>query len=572
MSSSRSSTVRVAALVGLAVLLPASSRADRDRPPRWFADRPVAWDEHDDGDVPRAPAPNELQEWRMTLLLRDSLAAEADRILALEGVRPAQDVNAADEVPCSTWFCPRNHLRPMSAAEVAAGPPASPPRLPLRIVKGKDQGATTGFQVVDAGGVRFMLKVDPAGHVGMSTGAEVVGGRFFHAAGYNVPGAFVLDLGPEHLNVDGAATFQLYRVQRRPLTAERVQAMLAKVARTPDGKLRVVLVPWVPGKLLGGFDMLGRRKDDPNDRIPHELRRSLRASWVLMAWLGVLDPSSINTIDSYVEQDGRRFVRHYIFDFGAALGSSTVDVKGPYQTGEHVLEVGRTLGAFFAFGLYRRPFQLDRGEWEALVERYPSAGWFPAEGFDPDAYRSNRKVPSHVRRTERDMYWGAKLVTSFSNEQIAAVVAAARFPEPDARYLTHALAVRRDVIGRRYLRATTAVEDPVATVDSTGVCFRDLAIERGYAHAEEVRYQVEVDDGAGNRLRSDEHRARGPRSCVPIAFGAQGTGYRIVEVTTTFSANTKGAAALAPSRAARIHLRWRQKEQRFVVVGLERDE
>jgi hypothetical protein len=553
------------------VLLEGVGHAAPDRTGRWFADRPVAWQEHDDADVPQPPAPNDLQEWKMTLLLRDSLAGEADRILAIEGVRPAEDVNAADEVPCSTWFCARNHLVPMTPAEVAAGPPASPPRLPLRIVKGKDQGATTGFQVVDAAGAKFMLKVDPAGHLGMSTGAEVVGGRFFHAAGYNVPGGFVLDLRPGELAVAEGATFQLYRVQRRPLTTERVAAMLADVARTPDGKLRAVLVPWIPGKVLGGFDMLGRRADDPNDRIPHERRRSLRASWVLMAWLSVLDPSSINTIDSYVEQDGRRFIRHYIFDFGAALGSSTVAVKGPYQTGEHVLEVGRTLGAFFALGLYRRPFQLDRGEWQELVDRYPSAGWFPAESFDPDEFRSNRKVPSHVRRTERDMYWGAKLVTAFTDAQIAAVVAAARFPEPDASYLTRALAVRRDAIGRRYLRATAAVEGPVMTVDGTGVCFRDIAIERGYARAADVRYQAEVSDGAGNRLRSEQLQARGATTCVPIAYQAGGTGYRVVELTTSFFV---AGAAVPPvrSRAARIHLRWRAGESRFVVVGLERDE
>ena len=46
----------------------------------------------------------------------------------LEGRLPAQDVNAADEVPCSTWFCARNHLRPMSAGEIAAGPAVVPPR------------------------------------------------------------------------------------------------------------------------------------------------------------------------------------------------------------------------------------------------------------------------------------------------------------------------------------------------------------------------------------------------------------------------------------------------------------
>ena len=76
--------------------------------------------------------------------------------------------------------------------------------------------------------------------------------------------------------------------------------------------------------------MQGPAADDPNDRIRHEDRRSLRASWMLAAWLAVYDASAINTLDSYVEEDGRHFVRHYLIDFGAGLGSATSDVKGPH--------------------------------------------------------------------------------------------------------------------------------------------------------------------------------------------------------------------------------------------------
>jgi hypothetical protein len=571
MTSTHSLVFRHVLIAGLlAAAVPAQGRAEASPAARWFADRPVAWQEHDDADVPRQPAPNDLQDWMVTLMVRDSLALEVDRVLALEGLQAAEDVNALDEVPCSTWFCARNHRQPMSPAEVAAGPPSAAPRLPLRIVKGKDQGATTGFQVVDAEGKKFMLKVDPAGHLGMSTGAEIVGGRLFHAAGYHVPASFVLDLGPDQLLVDDKAVFKLYRVQDRPLTADRVRGMLANVART-DGRLRVVLVPWIPGRILGGFDMMGVRDDDPNDRIPHQQRRSLRASWVLFSWLAVIDPSSINTIDSYVEEDGRHFVRHHIFDFGAGLGSSTVQVKGPHQPAEYAIELGRTLGALAAFGFYRRPFQDDRQEWEQLVHAFPSIGWFPAQGYDPDRYRPNRKVPSHMRRTDRDKYWGAKLVTAFTNEQIAAVVAAARFPQPDAAWVEYALEVRRDIIGRRYLRQLAAVEDPVAAPGSIDVCFQDLAIARGYADAAKVRYDVTISDGQERRLLQAQRAAAGERTCVPFAAAPVGTGYRVVEVTTQFIEGVRGQQVTA-SKPSRIHLRWRERERRFVVVGLERDE
>ena len=188
----------------------------------WFADRPVAWNEHDDQPVTQTPERTSLQDWDLTLLVRDNLANEVDRVLAHEGGRPAEDVNALDEVPCSTWFCPRNHVHPMSPAAVAAGPPVPPPRPPLRIVKGKHGGATAGFEVVDANQRRFLLKLDPAGHAGMSTSPELIGQLLFHAAGYNVPGAFVLDLDPKtELQVDAKATFRLYDMQKRPLRPAR---------------------------------------------------------------------------------------------------------------------------------------------------------------------------------------------------------------------------------------------------------------------------------------------------------------------------------------------------------------
>jgi hypothetical protein len=537
--------------------------------PRWFADRPVAWDEFDREHVEHAPRATHLQDAPGTLLFRDSVAGEIDRVLSLDTGRPAEDVNAMDEVPCSTWFCARNHRRPMTVEEIAAGPQTPAPQLPLRIVKGKDEGATGGFQVRDAAGRKYMLKLDAAGHVGLCTGAEMVGERFFHAAGYNVPGAFLVDLARADLVLDPKATFQLNRVQPRPLTKERVNRVLSRAGRLADGRLRAVAVPWVPGQALGGFDNIGRRLDDPNDRIPHELRRSLRGSWLLFAWLGEFDPSSINSLDSYVDEGGRKFVRHYLLDFGTILGSATNEPKGPNRTTEYTIEVGRTIGALLSLGLYRRPVQIDRGRWQAMVDRYPAAGWFPADEFDPELFRTYRKVPSHVRRTDQDLYWGAKIVTSFSDQQIAAVLATARMPPADTAYLDRALRVRRDIIGQRYLRAFAAVEDPEVDASGAAVCFDDLAVARGYAKTEDARYRIRVTDGHGARLLEVEQAPARSRNCAPLGEPGPRDPYRIVSITSVVAGGT--GQAMTSSKPSRIHLRWRPGEQRFAVVGLERD-
>jgi hypothetical protein len=545
---------------------------------RRFADRPVAWTEHDDEDVPALPTANHLDGLEVTVALRDGLSNEVDRILRVEGAVPAQDVNAADEVPCSTWFCARNHLRPMTPEAVAAGPGA-PPEPPLHVTKGKAEGSAVGFQVADARGRKFLVKLDPGARPGLVTAAEAVGNRLFHAAGYNVPGAFVVDLAPEDLTVDPGATFDLYRVQKRPLGEDRLRAELALTSRLPDGRVRAVAIPWIEGHILGAQDMLGTREGDPNDRIQHEHRRALRASWVLYAWLGVLDPGPINTLDTFVEAGGRHFVRHYLIDFSCAFGSATNYAQGPQQDGEYVIEVGRTLGAFFSLGLYQRPFQAraTRDDWQRLDSLHPSIGYFPAEGFDPDAFRTNRKVPPHMRLTDADAYWGAKVVTSFTDAQLGAVVATTRLPPSDAAYLARTLAFRRDVIGRRYLRAVAAVEAPAVGEDGR-LCFDDLAIARGYVRADEARYLVDVGTGGGAARATLEQPATGARACValpaPKAPGAphdDADDYRVVTVRARLAGGAGHADTLV-GKAARVHLAWRAAEQRYAVIGLERDQ
>jgi len=376
---------------------------------------------------------------------------------------------------------------------------------------------------------------------------------------------------PEQLRLSPKATFKLFRVRKVPLTSERVQAQLAHVARLSDGRLRAVVVPWVEGEVLGGFDLVGRRADDPNDRIPHQHRRSLRASWVLAAWISDVDRSAINTIDSIVTERGRRFIRHYHFDFGCAFGSATVHPQPPDRSGEYRIEVGRSLRALFSLGLYHRPFQDQRGEWLRMVRQYPALAHFSAQTFDPDSFRTSRKLPPYVRMTERDAYWGAKIVTSFTDADIDAIVGAAALPSPDAEYARYALKARRDILGRRYLRAVAAVEEPTVTADGASVCFKDLAIARGYAQPWEARYEVAVTDGFDHRLLASEMAAVGPTACVPLPGAPIGSGYRVVRVATHLAGGA-GPPDRDVTKAARIHLRWRESESRYVVVGLERDE
>ena len=75
-----------------------------------------------------------------------------------------------------------------------------------------------------------------------------------------------------------------------------------------------------PGKILGGFHYAGTRPDDPNDLVPHEHRRELRALRVFGAWTNLTDLKAANTLDTLVTENGRTVVKHYLQDVGSTFG------------------------------------------------------------------------------------------------------------------------------------------------------------------------------------------------------------------------------------------------------------
>ena len=87
-----------------------------------------------------------------------------------------------------------------------------------------------------------------------------------------------------------------------------------------DGTYRVVAGRLIPGKILGGFLYAGTRPDDPNDVVPHEHRRELRALRVFGAWTNLTDLKAANTLDALVTENGRSIVKHYLQDVGSTFG------------------------------------------------------------------------------------------------------------------------------------------------------------------------------------------------------------------------------------------------------------
>jgi hypothetical protein len=396
---------------------------------------------------------------------------------------PSRGFNTLGEVPDSAWFTNRHGRKRMSAAELQCGPCGpTGPVAPFTVVGAKLGGVTPGFRMTDANGVLFFVKPDPPDHPELSTGADVIGSRFFYAIGYNTPENYIVQIDLRELKISPKATTRGAGGRRRQITTRDLRGYLYNSPRQKDGKYRMIASRVVPGESIGPFRYLGTRSDDPNDLIPHEQRRDLRGLQVFCAWLNHTDAKAENSLDAVVEQGGHRFVRHYLIDFGSAFGSDGDMPKNARFGNAYV--VPETRAALFDMGT----FGADVKPWEsANYGHYKSVGRFQAKVFDQGTWVSNYPNPAFIRRQPDDEYWAAKIVMSFSREDIRTIVQTGQYSDPGAvDYLVEVLAERREKIGRACFSRVLPL-DNFEVVDDT-LRFDDLAVKYGLAGA--VHYKV----------------------------------------------------------------------------------
>lgn len=385
--------------------------------------------------------------------LGESLHA-AGRLVGLAPSREALDVNALDEVPDSSWFTNRHHLHRLSPSELERGPNVGPPPAatgPLTVISGKRDGMTPGFVLEDESGRRFVVKFDPPEAPELATAAEIVSSRILHALGWNIPEYHLFDLDPKRLTLAPDAWIHGKYNRRRPLSGADVEGILDRAARLPDGRYRAVASTLLPGIPKGPFRTEGVRPDDPNDVIPHEDRRVLRGLRVVAAWINYADARRGNFYDAFIHRPedppGHGYLKHYLIDFSSTLGSGNVEWKDARFGHEYFVDPAVVLKSLFTLGLWVKP-------WEDPVLAHPAVGYLDVETFEPEEWRTSYPQPLFDRMTERDARWGARLVGSFSDGDIRAVVAAARFSDPEAsERLFGILRGRRDRIAATWAGA-----------------------------------------------------------------------------------------------------------------------
>lgn len=399
--------------------------------------------------------------------------------------KEARNVDAFDEVPNSSWFTNRNHRTRMSLEEFRRGPnTVDGPDMTgtWEIVRAKTQGVTPGFTIVDGRGDHYVIKFDPKRHPELITGAEAVSTLLFYAAGYHTPENHIVYFDPSILRLADGVKLTGKDGKKRDMTPADLDEILSRVTIGPDGRARAVASKYIDGVPIGPFKYEGTRDDDPNDIIPHQHRRELRGLRVIAAWLNHFDTKSGNTLDSYVTVDGRSYVRHYLIDFGSTLGCGARGPEPRFRGHENDFDPHAIAFNTATLGLYVRPYE------KLQYPESPALGLYESKLFEPQEYKAQSPNPAFENLTHRDGYWAAKIVMSFSDEQLRAAVEAGEYSDPAVEdYLTRVLIERRDKVGRYYFGRV----NPLDHFELAGgeLTYRDLAVESGLEDAARTRYR-----------------------------------------------------------------------------------
>ena len=389
----------------------------------------------------------------------------------------AGNVNTIDEVPDSSWFVNRIGQRPLSTEAIVRGPD----RVDSISLEGwkvsgpKGSGLQPGFRMTDPSGQLYQIEFDPPSNPEMATGAEIIGTAFYYAFGYHTVEVYVAELDPAAIEILPTARIRDPLLgERRRMTRRDVDDVLRRAARMPNGRYRVLASRFAEGVPLGNFRYYGTRPDDPNDIVPHEDRRELRGARVFGAWLNHDDSRGVNSLDMLHTEGSRKFVKHYMFDFGSIMGSGTVFAQRHRAGNEYILEWAPGWRTLATLGLYTR-------DWMHID--YPdvprSVGRFESQSFDPVRWRPEYPNPAFDNMRPDDAFWAARIVSKFSDAHIRAIVAKARYSDPRAtEYVTATLIERRNRVLNTWLPAVNPLVD-FALSESGDLTFRNAAADAG---------------------------------------------------------------------------------------------
>jgi hypothetical protein len=522
-----------------------------------FRNQAPVWHVNDRAPLPKTP--EERPYYRGLYHADGFVVRRMTRAMDKIPDRRAADTNSLEEVPSSTWFTNRIGVRDLSPDEIRNGPNRQPgpfENRPWTITKEKSGGTAIGFVFKDKTGASYLLKFDSRGRPEMETAAHAIVHRALWALGYNVPEDYIGYIKREDLQISPKATREAAG-KKLPLTEHDLHTALDLIDHTADGRIRVLASRYLPGKPIGPYAREGTRGDDPNDKIPHELRRSLRGQFPIFAWLNHTDLQEDNTLDTF--EDGH--VVHYLVDFGNALGVMGYGLKWQTVGYTYRFDWGMALKSLFSLGLWQRP-------WEEIGNpKLRGVGLFEAEHFEPGDWRPNSFYWPLEDKDRFDAFWGAKLMMRFTREQLKMIVGEAKLSDPrSAAYMLDTLVARQRKTGLYWFERVAPLDRfaRVPTKDGDLLCFTDLLLSYKLDNPQ-TRYELATFDRDGRQTSRTRQIASSDdgQVCVGnITPSKAPDGYTIVRLRVHRN------DSVMPD--VRVHLAYRP-DRTFDVIGLRRE-
>jgi hypothetical protein len=518
--------------------------------PRFYRDDPIGR-EPESQDASRA-APSEIGDlYEMTYNLFAQPRYKPSG-------RRAQNLNTIDEVPDSSWFTNRIGTKALTIDEIVRGPIVGAPPDPSRwvIIREKTAGVHPGVTARDANGQIWFLEFDPSYYPEAATAALVMATKFFWALGYNQVESFLTTFDPKRMEFDPEATIRRPNGKRTPFTRDDIDAILEHVARKADGTYRVVAGRLLPGKVLGNFRYQGTRPDDPNDLVPHEHRRELRALRVFGAWTNLTDLKSGNTLETLVNENGQAVVKHWLQDVGSTFGMCN-DLHEWDLSWEHFYQGNTTLKRLWSFGFALSPWQTVK------YEQRPSLGKFEGDRFDPRTWRPQTPTAAYMELRDDDAFWAALRIAAFTDETIRAIVHTGEFSDSAAeKVLADIMIKRRAKILRTYLPAVNPIVSP--RFDGTRLTFENAAVVADVATAPESYHAswFEYDNPTGNSRFLLDSTSATTTIDAPVGLPTTADSFIAVDISAT---SKEHEAWRTPIRTY-----FRRNADGWQLVGLER--
>ena len=469
--------IRVA-LVGFTLAFALPAAAPRGATVRFYPDDPLQRE-------PASEDASSVQPWDIDLFWDLALNLFGNPGDLTPDVK-ARNVNTIDEVPDSSWFTNRIGSKPLSIEDAVRGPLTDQAPSPgtWTVTAGKEAGFAPGFTMQDAQGQTWFVSFDANGFPEAATGAILVANKIFWALGYWQVENHLVYIRPDALAISPRAAITPPSGKRRQMRQSDLDEVFRRANRSPDGSYRAVAARAVPGRPLGGFRYYDTRPDDPNDVVPHEHRRELRALKVFGAWTNLVDMKAGNTLDTLITENGKGIVRHYLQDVGSTFGTGA-NAPREYDEGwEYLFEGDLLWKRLVTMGFFLSPWQTVQ------YKEHPAIGRFEGVEFDPPNWKP--RVPTAAMRCARadDTFWAARRVMAFSDEMIRAIAATGRYSDESAAgLLADVLIQRRDKIGRTYLNAINPVVNFVLDPDGA-LTFENAAVTAGVGAEPERGYGV----------------------------------------------------------------------------------